>query len=310
MLAKPSAVGTALLPGRPANSVPKHSNDPNPDPSLASQAPTVSPGSVTHVLTWVSKQIEHSTAPQVIAIEGGHFDSVLGADGFSQNSLRCSLQIGRELIRRFGRGLRVVYSTLIDDLGLDCDNKTCSMVSGPHPHSEQSLPPALETIFQADRLVKRERVILDTERHSRNRGLKRLKRLLDNKSDRVEGIVTIEETGNAITCNMRTDDGMTIEIASRVEKRWTIKCPLIMASHYADLVATIERRFGREYSVAIIDFSEVSDRGKVTRGSELALRALIPAEPGTGRRSILNVFWGDALGELVLVDSFQSADWR
>lgn len=262
-----------------------------------------------YVRDWVGEVLEQSVTPLVVVLEGGHFDPISGSDAFAENSLICSLRIGRDLIQRYGRKVRVVYGVLIDDLGLDCDGSACNINTGRQDHSERWLPPELEAILAHDRFVKRERVILSTERHSRNHGLKQFKRLLRKGADQVENAWTVEERDGLQTYLLRADDGMTVEIARREDMRWTIKCPLIMASHYAHLVMQVEHRFQPGHGIAIVDFSELSDRGKVTRGSELALRAMIPAESTNGMRSILNVFWGDDVGDLFFTDSFHDLDW-
>jgi hypothetical protein len=263
---------------------------------------------IHQVEEWVLRKVRALDAPIAIVIEGGHFNLGSGPDRFAEFSLRCGLTIGRRLISYFGRKIRVIYSVLIDDLGMDCDPQGCSVRTDDIQPSDRSLPPELEVILQRDRFVKRDRVIVATERHSRNRGLKQLKRLLQNKPDMLEDVLTVEDQDGSTSYVMKADDGVTVQVASHVESRWTIKCPLIMAAHYAELVAKVGERFGPAYAVAIVDFSDVSVRGKVARGAELALRALIPAANATCHCSILNVFWGDEIGEIFFTDSLDNTE--
>lgn len=195
------------------------------------------PDRVGPIEDWVRKLLDGSDVPIAIVIEGGHFDLRSGPDLFAESSLRCALTIGRRLIRLFGRKIRVIFSLLIDDLGLDCDGNTCSIGTDKTNDFDRSLPPKLEIILHGDCLVKRDRVIVETERHSRNRGLKHLKRLLENEPDLFEGVLTIEERDGFTAFVMQADDGLTVQVASRAGSRWTIKCPLIMAAHYTELVA-------------------------------------------------------------------------
>lgn len=267
-------------------------------------------GCVRWMSWWLDDLLREISVPVVVVLEGGHYDPRSGADLFSRNSLRCALTMGRETIERYGRRVRVVYGVLVDDLGLDCDASSCRLLGTAPTGFDQVLPAELEAILQRDRFVKRDRLIVSTERHSRNRGLKQLKRLLEGDKASFAEYLTIEERDGANHYVMRADDGLTIQVATRVASRWTVKCPLIMASHYAELVENVEQRFGQRYAIVIVDFSEISDRGKVTRGSELALRAFVPAGAEAARRSILNVFWADESGELYLTDSFHDCDLR
>lgn len=236
----------------------------------------------------------------IIVLDGGHFDPQWGADAFSVNSLACLLDVGAELIRGLSKLTLVMYSVLVDDLGINCNESACN-VTRKRPAKHRQLPIELEKLLEDNLCAKRDRVVVCSERNARNVGLRLLRRRM------VDFPPLITETvrdGQVVMFKMQTADHSEIELASKTGDVWTAKCPLIMAAHYVSLVEKARLRFGRDRNNIILDVSEWADYGKVTRGSELAIHLVGNGVAGGGVADIINVSWADDLGHEYSIENF------
>lgn len=257
----------------------------------------VSSDCIDGIIEWIERVIpDEPQTPLVVVLEGGHFNAEDGAELFSIETLRSALAVGENLIRSYRKRVRIMYSILVNDLGMACGKNVCT-ISQHSAKQSDALPPELEAMLQGNRFVKRNRVVIATEKHCRNRGLKLLKTHLEHEMTANETPLVIHTQDHRSTFMFQTEDGHEVEIAFRKEKQWTVKCPLIMAGHYRELIDKARQRCVGDSAIAVVDFSELSDRGKVTRGTELALRIFGSCD-GPGRPvSILNVFWANDFGD-------------
>lgn len=224
-----------------------------------------------------------------VVLEGGHFDSTIGADAFAENSLRTAVALGQDLISRHRKGVRVVFSVLENDLGMVCDGPICNISTGKSRARTEGLPPKLEEILRTTRLVKRERVIVESERTCRNRGLKLLRSFQQANGEFTCPRIRSLPDGSVVFNNRAFETASIGKIAGGV---WSAQCPLIMAAHYSGLQRIVRTRFPDTERLMVVDFSDIHEQGKVMNGADL-FSALAC---GDYKTSIHNIFWSDSEG--------------
>jgi len=247
--------------------------------------------------------------PTVLFLEGGHYDPRLGADAFAVHSLRAAVMLAEHAIKTYGRRIRVVLGVLINDLAMACDESHCNIPLSIAPVSSSGpLPQLLEDVFAASPFVKRHRVQIYSERNAKNRGIKKLKRLLGSSATMPPPCLrAIHKQADEVSIYFESIDGQDIRLAKQSSSLWSALCPLVMSQHYTDVIHNLEQRFADSYPILLVDFSQVADRNKVMRGAELALRLFVPqaSEP----RAILNVFYADDDGEHGFIEECAQGDF-
>lgn len=235
--------------------------------------------------------------PAVIYLEAGHFNPSFGSDDFSENSLNDAIEFGGELIKKHGKSIRIVFGVLIDDLGLQCGKDVCEISTVSEIQSDK-ITEELEAILASSKLVKRERLLVFSERTTKNRAINRLKKLISKQSDliRVKGEQETEKCQVMMPLNHEGDE---ILLSNKEAHVYGIKCPGIMGQHYDDVLLKLRERFFQASSFHIIDWSEIMDETKVSHGARAFSNVF-----NTHRSSdfqqihISNVFFADDEGEL------------
>lgn len=272
-------------------------------------APTLAPLSPTlaEIQQAIRRPVLEAGSRAVIYLEAGHYSGASGADEFSLLSQTHAIDLGKNLIREFQRSVRLVYGILKDDLGLTCDAVSC-YIPRPQDTEEENLtlPRNLESLLQAEPLIKMDKLLLFSERNAKNRGLARLKKIRESNSFPPGMALRPQEDGDQIV--FTTYDRQEVVLAEAHGARWTAKCPVLMGQHYADVLARLEQRFPAGYPLILVDFSDLMDRNKVGRGTEAALRYFRPANRDS-EVTILNVFYDDPEGEGFIVDEYRSRDF-
>ncbi len=257
-------------------------------------------------------KIEHrlitENKPLVIFLEAGHFNSRLGITNFSVNSFQGAIDIATNLIIEFKKKIRIILGVLIDNLGLGCDNNNCCIKLGHHgPDVSHKLPDEIEDILYRSPIAKRDRFVISSERNARNRGISTLKKMARSlKSNPKNTMLALEETGDVKKLYYKSEDRHNILLAEVIGNNWIVKCPTIMAQHYADLFQMMAQRFTLRYPRMVIDISEMLDRNKVNCGAEAALRQFVKKQLNRSRQEILNVCLGDKNGTIYTIDYFDS----
>lgn len=77
-------------------------------------------------------------------------------------------------------------------------------------------------------------------------------------------------------------------MARRQGHTFTAKCPAIMSQHYKDVLTKVKQRFADVTNIIIIDWSDLSDKTKVTQG-RFALSAIKDSNQDINH-SIINIF--------------------
>lgn len=154
----------------------------------------------------------------------------------------------------------------------------------------------------ASRLVKRERVLVSSERNAKNRGIARLKRMLSSPEIESRGgrqgdlaaIGGLRRSRHHDAERITFDVGRSVLLAEIHGDSWSVKCPMVMAQHYLDVVAKIRQRFPAGPRLVLVDWSELLDQPKVKAGADVAVR--LAGEPEAF--DVFNIFFGDDDGEI------------
>lgn len=245
------------------------------------------------LLSHVDECHHQSNDKMVVYLEAGHFNNRFGVDDFAINTLNDAIELGRILIKKYQKDVRLVYGILIDDLGIACSEEHCTLSSLPinDKTSQSELPNEIEEIIVASSLIKRERLMLFSERTSKNRAIETIKKQLKNNNDSI----LIKEIEGYSEINVSTNEWGAFMLARRQGSIFTAKCPAIIAQHYKDVAMKLRQRFFEVNDFVIIDWSDASDKTKVLQGAS-AFPVIWDASPL--QTSIINVFFGDDEGEI------------
>jgi hypothetical protein len=258
--------------------------------------------SQTQIKTAIEKQLAtfNRFEKKIIYLEAGHFDPRTNLSSFSEQSLIDALVIATHLILEQKHALKLVIGILIDDLGLECDEQACHRVPN-RPLEQQPLPAELLDILNGFPIVKLERLLKFSERAAKNRGIASLKKQLQNQN--LTGFVCKPEQGYYSIYYQSSEDSFLL--AKQFQARWVAKCPLIMAQHYKDVMKQLRNRFFEATHFLLVDFSEMFDRNKVSAGTKIYLNSWADTRFST---TIMNVFYKDALGESLKIETLENKD--
>ncbi|MNR09672.1 hypothetical protein D3C85_1258860 [compost metagenome] len=201
------------------------------------------------------------------------------------------LHIANNLITVYKGRVRIVIGILVDNLGLQCTENSCE-ISGAEKPSElsQELPSEIEKILGEYFIVKRDKLIISNERNCKNKTISFLKKLIQTPHPNI----SVQDSGDTQSVNYLAEDQQQIQLAEiKNTVTWTAKCPSIMAQHYTGTLGKILKRFPEAEDITIIDFSEIEDINKVTRGVETAFNVYLPEMDAASNVGIINVFMTD-----------------
>lgn len=239
-----------------------------------------------------------TTTPLIVFLEGGHFDPREGATEHALNTLQVATEVTSQCVQLFQRQVRIVLGILVDDLGLDCGDQCSLDGSVDEELSSQissELPKEIEQILKTSPLVKRERVLISSERNAKNRGIKSVKEILKSATNP-------RLVHNDMTVHFEEDLSTHIPLASIRGEFWSAKCPVVMGQHYHDVFQKNEQRFDPSHPQILIDFSEIYDRNKVNNGSKVSLQLL--HSDSLASRKIVNICFKDDACEKYSWDEF------
>lgn len=232
---------------------------------------------------------EFSTPP-IVYLEGGHYDPRYEISDFSINSLTHVLNISNNLILKNKGNIKIVIGILIDNLGLQCSESYCETTEKHEPNNNENLPIEIEKILDKYLIVKRDKIIISNERNCKNKTISYLKKVVETNHNSL----SIENKNDIMSVLYHASDNQMIQLAEiKNSVTWVAKCPSIMAQHYCNITNKILKRFNDASNITIIDFSEIEDINKVTRGVEVAFDVYIPNILKSGKVNIHNVFMTD-----------------
>lgn len=260
---------------------------------------------ISDLINIVEKALE-SSSNLVVFLEAGHFDPRFGITDFSTISMRDALDFAKGLIKRFDKKIKIVLGILIDDLGLECSETSCTISPSPTKSAledDKILPKELDELLHSYFFVKRDRLLISSEKTCKNRGLLRLKKLL--KSESYENVISVDARDATKTKVTFTDEEQNeILLAEYSMAIWKAKCPTIMGQHYIDCFIKLQQRFVLNQKMMIIDWAEMLDYSKVTAGSQAAMKVFIPNNLEKLDLEIVNIFFGDDVGDIYEIKQF------
>lgn len=230
-----------------------------------------------------------TTFPVAIYLEGGDYDMRTGISEFAIQSLQLALSLANNIIFKYRKKVKVILGTFINDLG----QKDKQTTGGAQ------LLPDFEQLTAASPVYKKDLFVVSLETNAKNRGIKTLKRLLSGvvPPHLLPGYLvpeTIAQGQHIFFSEQRT----RVLLAEVSQEKWALKCPMLMAQHYLDIVALMRKRVPGAATCALIDFSERIDSHKVENGALIATRLL--ERSGAEQHVVIsNHFFWDAEGAMI-----------
>jgi len=259
--------------------------------------------SFQETFSYIGERVAHSSDPTIIILEAGHFSSSYGPDHHAVNTLKGALDLANNLIVVHKRKIKVVLALLIDDLGLNCTIDVCSVGENPGKVAS-SFPDELVVILKNSPIYNSKQFVISSERAAKNRGIAKLKSLIEKNNPALGTIFTLEEEDQRKKFFFCSEDKQKVLLADINEWVWRPHCALIMGQHYFDLQKKISIRYPYDWPQILVDFSSIHERGKVNRGAELAIQFL--SLEGLSRfYEIINVCFADEEGEVYTMDYFK-----
>jgi len=206
------------------------------------------------------------------SIQGGYFDMPAGPTLFSSETLRSAVGLVADL--RNVPGASVKQCILINDLGISCSEGACELKSSGL--AEQSAS-EVATDFLSRSGCGHLDIQALTERRIRNRGLRRLKKLIAAGG---QGTAKLRFTGEpgALTCELSLARGQSLQLFTERGPSTVAKCPLIMGSVYhlmsLDALSMLNGRNPR--AIIVVDFCTYEERDRVAAGARVFSELFAP----------------------------------
>lgn len=195
-----------------------------------------------------------------IFIQGGYFEGDSGIDEFSKNTASLALEMSNYL-KGIGCGHSIKLGVLVNDLGMVCGTDVCDITSNKVTDYQVLINEFCERYPQFSGNVK-------TEKNMKNRGLRKIKKIFKKQLDNDCFIFSKEHDDNIKDWYHRSESDSDILLFQEKHDSWIAKCPTIMGAYYLSCMKEIDS----DDESVIIDFCSFSDRDKVLKGAEVALR--------------------------------------
>lgn len=160
-------------------------------------------------------------------------------------------------------------------------------------------------MLSASHIVKRDRLVISSEKTCKNRGLLKLKNLVKDKAHNIRIELASQETSTNKVF-FQDEESNHILLSEFSGSVWKAKCPTIMGQHYIDCFNKLRQRFSHLQKFIIIDWTEMLDYAKVTAGSQAAIKVFINEDLKHRNLEIYNIFFGDDKGEIYEIIQFMS----
>lgn len=230
--------------------------------------------------------------PVAIYIEGGAYDIRFGINEFAENSLKMALDIANNIIVRHRKKIKVVLGAFVNDLG--SKNKAL--------HNRSGFLSGFNNITEGYQIYKENLFLVSFETSSKNRGIRSLKKIMAEgycASDSKTYPNLEVEPSSAGHRVFFYDNRSRILLAETQGDNWSVKCPMLMAQHYLDMVNLIRKRVPAADTYFLIDFSEKIDGNKVENGALVASKLLLDREIDDKHIIISNHFFWDDRGSVI-----------
>lgn len=211
---------------------------------------------------------------QIVYLEGGYYDTRFGPQKFSINTLSASIKTAEEIVKKKYKVTRVILGVLVNNIGIICGQDSCTIShQGDESKNDMSpvMPSVLNNMLKKSKVTKNDEVIFTNEKTLRNRGLRLVKKIID-ETEKYSVIMDKNKNNEILYSVMINDDKIPLTI--KKGETWAARCPLIMGQHYADLYINIGKKYGSNTSILLVDMGEMYDRHKMNNGAKVALMLL------------------------------------
>lgn len=155
----------------------------------------------------------------------------------------------------------ITIGVLVNDLGMICGDNACN-ISPKMDNAVQELIDGFCSNFPDFSSHVR------TEKHMKNKGLRKIKKIIKRKLDQSSLLYPIEYSPTHTDWYHQSELDNDILLFQEKHESWIAKCPTIMGAYYLTCMKDIDS----DADSVIIDFCSFSDRDKVKKGAEVALR--------------------------------------
>lgn len=204
--------------------------------------------------------------PCRIAIQAGYFSLPQGVDGYATRSMAVGLALADALHQMSAKN-RVQLCLLVKDIGV-------SSIS----EARASLERLAKGVF-SDPTLKPEEMLVLGERHMRNRGVAKLRRLVKKTDHPLYPLLRRVPKQDADALKLFCPDGNVHQLVSIRGDAWVGQCPVIMGEFYHTLLERAAGLPGDGLPVAL-DLSLLTDRRKCLRGADAARHIFGPLAGG------------------------------
>src|SRR5436190_971667 len=92
---------------------------------------------------------------QIVYLEGGYYDSKLGPQEFSINSLAGIIEVAEEIVKKQYKVTRVILGVLVNNIGIVCGEDVCEIPSKKiyQNDTDPVLPTSFEKMLQNSKVL-------------------------------------------------------------------------------------------------------------------------------------------------------------
>jgi len=193
----------------------------------------------------------------------------------------------------------ITIGVLVNDLGMICGSDACTINANNDVEMQKLIDTFCTKFPDFSNHVK-------TEKHMKNRGLRKIKKIIKRELAPSALLYPIERSPLHIDWYHQSEPDNDILLFQEKHESWIAKCPTIMGAYYLTCMQDIDS----DADSVIIDFCSFSDRDKVKKGAEVALRGFSFGESFQSKTvSIFPVLTNEEVSKFV-VTSISSEDFE
>jgi hypothetical protein len=219
-----------------------------------------------NIINYLKNNIPNFTNPTHYIIQGGYFETSVGIDEFSKTSYENALFLGN-LLQNINNDNRVESIILANNINQDCQNKKCDISN--IQEDDRNLICKNIASLRKNSSLNGAFVNIVKESHMKNKGLRKIKKLLKKNilKETFHDFYYVD-TGTKKQCYYKSSSNDDILLFEQKGNILTAKCPAIMGSFYSHL----HQKKYTNFPTVIIDFCLFTDKEKVLKGADVAIR--------------------------------------
>ncbi|MDP2571912.1 hypothetical protein Q8W40_06965 [Vibrio penaeicida] len=211
------------------------------------------------IIEELKEHVDFNTKKNIF-IQGGYFEGDSGIDQFSERTAERAIELA-DYFRSYNAEHNVTLGVLVSDLGMVCGTDVCTLSSNNDVGIQKLVDSFCEKYPAFSDHVK-------TEKHMKNRGLRKIKKILKRDLAKSDLLYSVEQSPSHKDWFHQSELDTDILLFQEKSESWIAKCPTIMGAYYLGCMKDIDS----ELDSIVIDFCSFSDRDKVQKGAEVALR--------------------------------------